>query len=60
MEHDHILIKLILFSYGGGGELAPVAEFENKFLSGALAAFLFSGVEPFARFCFRALSGTIL
>ena len=64
MQNDHILIKLILFSYGVGGGvgggLAPGAEFENKFLSGALAALLFSGVKPFARFCLRALSETIL
>ena len=60
MQHDHNLKKLILFLYGGF--LAPGAEFEKKiyFLSGALAALLFSGVEPFVQFWLRALSETIL
>ena len=31
MQHDHILINLILFSYGGGGGgVAPGAEFETN------------------------------
>ena len=35
-----------------GGYLAPGAEFEKKiyFLSGALVALLFSGIEPFVQF----------
>ena len=62
MQHDHILKKkLILFLYGGF--LAPGAEFKNiyiYFLSGALAALLFSGVEPFVQFWLRTLLETIL
>ena len=41
----------------GRGGLAPGAEFENKFLSGAPFVQL---SEPFARFCLTALSETIL
>ena len=60
MQHGHILKKLILLLYWGF--LAPVAEFEKKihFLSGALVALLFSGVEPFVQFWLRALSETIV
>ena len=44
-----------------GGFLAPGAEFEKVYyLSGALTALLFSGVEPFLQFWLRALSETIL
>ena len=44
-----------------GGFLAPGAEFEKiYFLSGALAALLLRGVEPFVPFWLRALSETIL
>ena len=42
-----------------GGFLAPGTEFE-KILSGALAALLFSGVEPFVQIWLRALLETIL
>ena len=55
MQHDHILIKLILFSYEGGGGLAPGAEFEKQILiwssggpfvqrSGTICAILFKGI----------------
>ena len=48
-QHDHILIKLILFL--SGGIFAPGAEFEKiYFLYGALVALLFSGVEPLCNF----------
>ena len=45
-----------------GGFVAPGAEFEKKiyFLSGALVALLFSGVEPIVQVCLRALLETIL
>ena len=61
MQHDHILKKTnFIFIWGIFGPRGRIKKKYIYFLSGALAALLFRGVEPFVQFWLRTLSETIL
>ena len=62
MQHDHILKKKtnFIFIWGIFGPRGRIEKKIQYFLSSAVAALLFSGVEPVVQFWLRTLLKTIL